>query len=90
MKFSLITIYGSNVKAYMDLMRADHLFIHNYIRSLLNIILRPIIMVRMWLEPGSYILQSLYLSGSMNAGLRYHLYTYILIILYTLYFIKYS
>ena len=43
MKFSLITIYGSNVpskphvKASMVLTRADHLFIHNYIISLLNI-----------------------------------------------------
>ena len=33
----------SHVKASMVLMRADHLYIHNYIRSLLNIILRPII-----------------------------------------------
>ena len=36
----------SHVKAYMVLTRADHLFIHNYIRSLLNIILRPILMLR--------------------------------------------
>ena len=50
MKFSFITIYGSNgtlepymslqsrshVKASMVLTRTDHLFIHNYIRSLLN------------------------------------------------------
>ena len=28
----------SRVKAYMVLTIADHLFIHNYIRSLLNII----------------------------------------------------
>ena len=35
----------SQVKASVVLMRADHLFIHNYIRSLLNIILRPILMV---------------------------------------------
>ena len=32
----------SHVKASMVLTRADHLFIHNYIRSLLNNILRPI------------------------------------------------
>ena len=31
----------SHVKVSMGLMRADHLFIHNYIRSLLNNILRP-------------------------------------------------
>ena len=36
----------SHVKASMVLTRAYHLFIVNYIRSLLNIILRPIIMVR--------------------------------------------
>ena len=33
---------GSHVKASMVLTRADHLFLHNYIRSLLNNILRPI------------------------------------------------
>ena len=43
----------SHVKASMVLTRADHLFIHNYIRSLLNIILRPILMVRTRLEPAS-------------------------------------
>ena len=31
----------SRVKASMVLTRADHLFIHNYVRSLLNNILRP-------------------------------------------------
>ena len=31
-----------HVKASMVLTRADHLFIHNYIRPLLNNILRPI------------------------------------------------
>ena len=41
MKLSLITIYGSNVpskplsvEASMVFTRADHLFIHNYIKSL--------------------------------------------------------
>ena len=38
----------SRVKAYMVLTRADHLFIHNYIRSLLNIILKCIV----WSELG--------------------------------------
>ena len=33
----------SHVKASMVLTRDDHLFIHNYIRSLLNNILRPIL-----------------------------------------------
>ena len=33
----------SHVNASMVLTRADHLFIHNYIRSLLNNILRPIL-----------------------------------------------
>ena len=36
----------SRVKASVVLTRADHLLIHNYIRSLLNNILRPILMVR--------------------------------------------
>ena len=35
----------SHVKASKVLTRSDHLFIHNYIRSLLNIILRPILKV---------------------------------------------
>ena len=34
----------SHVKASLVITRADNLFIHNYIRSLLNIILRPILM----------------------------------------------
>ena len=38
---------------FIALTRADHLFIHNYIRNLLNIILRPISMVRTWLESAS-------------------------------------
>ena len=40
----------SHVKESMVLTRADHLFIHNYIRSLLNIILRLILIVRTRLE----------------------------------------
>ena len=36
----------SHVKASMVLTRANHLCIHIYIRLLLNIILRPILMVR--------------------------------------------
>ena len=43
----------SHVNASVVLTRADHLFIHNYRKSLLNIILRPILMVRS-LEPVSY------------------------------------
>ena len=41
----------SHVKESVILTRADHLFIHNYIRSLLNNILRSILMVRTGLEP---------------------------------------
>ena len=41
----------SHVKASMVLTRAGHLFIHNYIRSLLNIILKPILMVWTRFEP---------------------------------------
>ena len=49
----------SHVKASVVLTRADrsindHLFIHNYIISLLNIILIPIVIVRTGLEPASY------------------------------------
>ena len=46
----------SHVKASIVLMRVDHLFIYNYIKSILNIILRPIILVRMGFEPESYYL----------------------------------
>ena len=35
----------SHVNVSMVLTRADHLFIRNYIRSHLNIVLRPILMV---------------------------------------------
>ena len=48
----------SHVKASMVLTKADHLVIHNYIISLLNNILRPILsnelMVPTRLEPVSY------------------------------------
>ena len=44
----------SHVKASVVLTRADHLFIHNYIISLLNIILISIVMVLRWHEPVSY------------------------------------
>ena len=51
--FLLITIWlyisflnRFRVNASVIVTRADHLFRHNYIRSLLNIILRPILMVR--------------------------------------------
>ena len=45
----------SHVKASMVLTIADHLSIRNYIRSLLNNILRPIVMVRTGIEPASFI-----------------------------------
>ena len=45
-----------HVKASIVLTRADNVLIHNYIRSLLNIMLRPILMVRTRLEPSSYCL----------------------------------
>ena len=44
-------VIRSHVKASVVLTRADHLFIHNYIRSLLHTIVRPIVMVRTRLEP---------------------------------------
>ena len=40
-----------HVKASVVLTRADHLFIQNYLRSLPNIILRHILIVRTGLEP---------------------------------------
>ena len=40
----------------MGLMRADHLFLHNYIRSLLNNIIRPIIIILKRLESASFCL----------------------------------
>ena len=47
----------SHVKSYIVLTRDDHLFIHNYIRSLINIICRPILMVRTRLEPTLWVPQ---------------------------------
>ena len=46
----------SHVKEYIVLMRADHLCIYNYIRSFLNIILRPILLVHAGLKHASYYL----------------------------------
>ena len=46
----------SHVKASMVLTKADHLFIHNYIRSLLTII----VMVRTGLEPASISIYCLF------------------------------
>ena len=48
----------SRVKTFVVLTRADHLFIHNYIGSLINNILRPIIMFRMRIELVTYCLQA--------------------------------
>ena len=56
----------SHVKASVVLTRAEHLCIHNYKRSLLNIILRPILIFRTGLEPASYCLFILRLSELMH------------------------
>ena len=55
-----------HIKASIVLTRADHYYIHNYIRSLLNIILRPILMVQMGLESYSttHVSDTLYSSLS--------------------------
>ena len=45
----------SHVKASIVLTRAEHLFIYNYIRSLINNILRHILMVRKRLEPATRV-----------------------------------
>ena len=47
----------------MVLIRVNHLFIHNYIRSLLNIILRPILLVRTRLE---LVMLNLYVINIVN------------------------
>ena len=44
----------SHVNECIDLTRADNICIQHYIRSLLNIKLRPISSVRMGLEPAYY------------------------------------
>ena len=46
----------SRVKASMVLTKADHLCIHNYIRSLLTINLITMLMVRTGLETAPYCL----------------------------------
>ena len=85
MKFSLITIYGyifrsrSRIKASVVLMRADYLCIHNYIRSLILTILRPILMVRTRLESASYCF-CLFLQ--LNHTVRFNIYIYIYIYIY--------
>ena len=50
-------IIRSHVKASMVITIADHLFIHNYIRLILNIIVRPIVMVRTRLEPATQVMR---------------------------------
>ena len=66
----------SHVKASMVLTRADNLFIHNYIISLLNIILRPILIVRTGHEPASYCLFVWRISQLTHTGSLY-IYIYI-------------
>ena len=44
----------TRVKASTVLTRADHLFINNYIRTLLNIIVRPNLLVSTEIEPMPY------------------------------------
>ena len=97
MKFSLISYNHmtlmslrsrSHVNASMVLTRADHLFIYkcidNYIRSLLNIISRPILMVRTRLEPVSYFLGVWPHSQLIHTGNKCKYYN-ISIILYIIY-----
>ena len=65
MNFSLMALIylriRSHVKASMVLTRADHLFTHNYIRSLINIILRHIIMFWVGFEPSSIASYCIYI-----------------------------
>ena len=70
----------SRVKASIVLMRADHLFIHNYIRSFLNIILRSILFIRrIGLETVSYCLCIRRMNQLSHTG---SLYIYIYIYIY--------
>ena len=67
----------SHVNASMVL--TDHLFIHNYIRLLLNIILRSNLIVRMGLEPMSYCLCVRRLSQLSHTGRNLYTNDYICI-----------
>ena len=70
----------SSVKASMVLTRDDTLFTHNYISSLLNIILRPILMVRTVLLSAPYCV---YVSDALsNCDTYTVIYIYIYIYIY--------
>ena len=68
----------SHVKASIVLTRADHLCIHNYIRSLLNNSVRTMLMVRTRLEPAS----SACVSDDLETEQHRQLYIYIYIYIY--------
>ena len=48
----------SHIRASIVLTRADHLFINNYIRLLLNIILRPIFMIYIYIYIYIYMIRN--------------------------------
>ena len=52
----------SHVRAYIVLTKYDHIFIHNYISSLLNIIVISPVFARKWLQSvyGYIVLASIY------------------------------
>ena len=77
----------SHVKALVVLTRSDHICINNFIISLLNIILRPILMVQTRLEPVSYCLCVWLLSQLSHVGSFHthtHTHTYIYIYIYNI------
>ena len=45
----------SRVNAFMIVTRVDHYFIHNYIKSLLNISLRPISLIKIQSQCSTYV-----------------------------------
>ena len=68
----------SHVKASMVLTRADQLIIYNYIRSLLNIILRSILMVWTILEQATRVpCPKHYMSDTLANYIYIYIYIYI-------------
>ena len=71
------------IKASMILTRVDHLFIHNYIRSLLKNILRTIVLVLTGLEPATYRSRVRRLGRPSHAGTYKHITKYTTYLLLT-------
>ena len=77
----------SHVKVSVVITRADHLCIHNYIRSLLNIIVLPILWSGRGLKLlpiGSILQYTAYVSGYIYIYIYIYIYVYIYEYKYTL------